>query len=406
MRTITPEIFNITTEGKPCREFIHPWSPTCTQGIVEMVLSAIKGSGKFSLALHTLQLLSKGKNLTKQHVKYVAESAIRMTLLGPGIGLIFVGISCLQIKLCGGYVYQICMSVPGFFSGAAIFLMQKAKRHYVISAFSSGALETFLTCYTPLNAGRQCYLKTQTFFFMVVNGAFLYLMKLWKTNKADKILPEIWFYSPSAEISAKKTTEDRRKSISYHPCNHLNSCFRSILKETSNYFWFGTILEVLRITVSNFRTMIRNPRTIIKFIFKKSTLKLAAFASLYVFLYKVTNCLQCRLSGKDDATNALVSGFVSGLSYYIHPNLSLALTAFTNLIHISWKYFNVNRYFGEFSTSEVTFMFVVGFLFHYRMRVPDRCSRFFINIISLATSGRSDEMFEAFLNSIPTTMIS
>ena len=30
------------------------------------------------------------------------------------------------------------MFTPGFFSGAAIFIMQKAKRHYIISAFSSG----------------------------------------------------------------------------------------------------------------------------------------------------------------------------------------------------------------------------------------------------------------------------
>lgn len=129
--------------------------------------------------------------------------------------LLFWNKSCR--KLLGRFDYYLSMTIPGFIGGSAIFVMRDAKRHFIISAFSGSVsnhkfsilsllrhipslknlhnlqlLETLVHHWTPLKK-RRYYLKTETLLFMLVNGAFLYFMRLWKTKKSDQVMPEIWY---------------------------------------------------------------------------------------------------------------------------------------------------------------------------------------------------------------------
>lgn len=254
----------------------------------------------------------------------------------------------------------------------------------------AAALETILAI------SGQSQIFKNTLFFMVINSLFMYYLRLSKTNKNDHVTPELWFFSPShspLNEENEKIVEKRRR-----PCSHIQSCIKSILKETSKYFWYGAALEALRITVANFEMFIKNPKTIRTSLFQKSLLKLAAFAGLYVFLHKITICALCRLRGKNMNSNTLIAGFISGLSYYVRPNLSISITVFVNLLHLIWKYHRINeKFMRNLPTSELMFIFISGFLFHCRVFAPEYSSNFFNHLINFCTNGRADELYISFL---------
>lgn len=387
-------LFDDAIIHRSCSEFMHPWSPSCLEGIMMFTLSAFVGCFKMSLALHSIQILYKGKNLTKKQLRNKLLQMIRYGLSGPLMCFVFMSTSCLIRNIRGRFGYYTFLSLPATISAApTLFAISPYGRYQVITGVSNSVIETLMLVMDTLNVCKKTITKEMVI-FMLSNAGLFYIIKLWKKTTPEKPLPEFWFYYPSAVRDIKVEENDENETATKlkkhdYCCPNFELCISNILKSTWYYFSCGLALGILK----SFILHINKPKSLAKHIFDRRSLNLGIFLGTYVMLAKATNCLLCRLKGVDSEYYGLPAGMLSGLSYYFYPNTTLCLAPFCFLISLIWSYYDVNnKAFKGFPVQVILFMFSVGFLYHSIGTTPDDCAKIYLNTFTWGTNGRLDEM--------------
>ncbi|XP_041968238.1 transmembrane protein 135-like isoform X2 [Aricia agestis] len=380
---------------KACSDFdcpilIHPWTHKCTDATTSMVASCIRGSYKFYAMVYIIQILMKGKKLSKQEVIEQFKLYLKSGIFGLTVGSSFVTLNCIfRALFFSKFTYYTTVLLPCTVSGLAVYFEPPHRRILVLNLFANLVFEYWVRTLEMKGWLRRSPGK-ETLIFMLGSAALFYFMRLEREN--SKRTPLFWFFTPprvSKEEGKPVCGIDGRSPA----CPHKGPCLQYILKGAVQLLGVGILMSTVRTIIPRILTPVKAMKAL-----KFSHLKLGMFFGGYIGIYRLIVCLLCRARGKDSALYALPAGFLAGAAFRASPSTPISLAPLTSTLQIllSWVHQR-----GSIPPSwplvELGYCLCQGLLFHARVMHEDVCPRYIINLMTTVTSGKADLIQGAFI---------
>ncbi|XP_046407163.1 transmembrane protein 135-like [Ischnura elegans] len=370
-------------EYYPCHRFIHPWSESCTKASLIMLWSSIKGSFKLFVAVYGVKALMRKGMDSENGGGTLLKALLRSTVYGALTGTGFVVYNCVLRKILGKFTYKTLGVIPGVLTGMCILIEHPSQRGLMASSFIQMAFTLKLKETNQFRHDRVIR-KKATHLFMRCNALIMMIMA-----SHPKTTSKHWIM--------KAATPEL-------PSPQLRSLVISILKEGAKFAAFGYALNIVRVVID--RLSMRKPcRRIIPAIRRKRNLAPAIFMASYVISFRVLNHLLAGYFGVDRRLAAFISGYFAGASsWFVQPNLPLVGSAMASIVMMVGDIMRtkstrfVFRYFYE-----IMYIICCGIVFQARALKPEICPKLVKDVMSTATSKRSDVMAAA-LNECITEM--
>lgn len=372
-----------------CRELIHPWTKSCTDATVKMLLDSIKGSYKFYAAVYMVQILMKGKKLNKQELLEQWRLYLRSGVFGFTVGTAFVTFNCiLRTFFFSRFNYYTTVLLPCSISGVAIYMEPPFRRLLVVNLFVNMVFEYWVRTLEMKKYITRTPTR-ETLFFMFGSGILFYLMR--KEKEKQKRTPIFWLFTPP-KVSKETGSSIGGFETKNPSCPHRGPCLHYILKGTAQLFGVGCAMTMLRTIIPN----IMNPRKAFRSI-TSNHWRLGLFFGGYIGIYRLVICLLCRKYGRDSASYALPAGFLAGAAFRFNPSLPFTLGPFTSIMQIlgSWLY-DRKLIPAHWPIPEVLYCLSQGLLFHARVMHTETCPRYILNLMRNVTSGKAEEIQASF----------
>ncbi|VVC91474.1 unnamed protein product [Leptidea sinapis] len=386
-------LFERACSSCDCSTLIHPWTQKCSDATFSMLFNCIKGSYKFYAMVYIIQILMKGKKLTRKEMIEQFKLYLKSGIFGLTVGSSFVTLNCIFRKLFfSQFSYYTTVLLPCTISGLAVYFEPPHRRILVSNLFTNLVFEYGIRTaqfkgWLRLSAGRE------TLLFMLGSALFFYLMRLDRDNV--KRTPLFWFFTPP-----RVSKEEGKPVEGIHgrseACPHKGPCMNYIAKGAAQLFSVGLLMTCVRTILPRILT----PKKALKSL-KFSHLKLGIFFGGYIGLYRLIVCLLCRSTGKDSALHALPAGFVAGAAFRASPSLPIALAPVTSSLQIiiSWAY-QRGMIPAQWPLVELLYCVCQGILFHARVMHEDVCPRYIVNLMHTVTTNKADEIQSAFIKKI------
>ncbi|XP_069698842.1 transmembrane protein 135-like [Periplaneta americana] len=309
--------------GFDCNDFYHPWTPNCLVGMLGIAKSCTIGSVRFAASLFMLQLIFNARKADRKYVQNSAKNYMRMVLVLSCMAPLAGIIGCFFKKLFGKFHHFTVVFLPAVL---AIFIplyqIGLKKRELYSLAFFTFVMEYSVRCL--IRAGKLELTKPKKCIsFMILSAAAMYLMRC---NREVTRGITYWFFSPPA-VQKPKDGNDNTKTK--RECYHEESCWKHAAKDARKYLAFGLAVGMLRPLQSMFRKVFRSPADVFKQLCSLKNVSLGVFFGSYVALYHAVSCLLFRYRLCDSESHALVAGFVAGVAFWFHPNLTILMMMVT-----------------------------------------------------------------------------
>lgn len=386
-------LFETACRQCSCHELIHPWTYKCSDATATMLMSCIKGSYKFYAMVYLIQILMKGKKLTKKDMIEQFKLYLKSCIFGLTVGSSFVTLNCIFRRLFfSEFSYYTAVLLPCTVSGLAVYFEPPYRRVLVLNLFVNLVFEYWLRTLEMKGWLRRTPGK-ETMIFMLGSAVFFYLMRLDRDN--DKRTPLFWFFTPprvSKEVGEPVYGIKGRSPA----CPHKGPCINYILKGTAQLFGVGYAMTLLRTIIPKILTPTKALKSL-----RWSQLKLGLFFGGYIGIYRLIVCLLCRAHGKDSALYALPAGLLSGLAFRAAPSTPIAVAPVTSALQIlcSWGY-QKGMIPANLPLVELLYCLCQGLLFHARVMHEDVCPRYIINLMHTVTSAKADQIQAAFVQKV------
>uniref|UniRef100_A0A1B6LE43 Transmembrane protein 135 N-terminal domain-containing protein n=2 Tax=Graphocephala atropunctata TaxID=36148 RepID=A0A1B6LE43_9HEMI len=363
-------------EHLPCT-FIHPWTSSCTYNSLTMTLQSVWGSSKFFLLIYLFQWLLKYRSFKYEVLEQQVRIYLKSCLFGGFCGGSSLGVMCFLRWLLGRYTVLTLGLIPGMVGGGGIFIEDPSRRGLDLTLFIALVADLYLKVFEE-EALFPVSRTTEFVIFSSCSSLLLYCLR--KIKGSYSIL---WPFIPH------RLPEDHelRKQ-----CPHKGNCLNDITKSSITFFCYGLILQSLKVTAFNFKLLAR-PTLFLRHLFQLNNLRLPIFAGLYVTLLKGVSCLLVRCRGRDEAWHVLPAAAVASFCYLIHPNLSLALIAFSNLSQVVCRQYRKKLKLPEWPWEEMLFMLLMGLLFHTRASHPQCFPRYMYKVMDTGTENRTQIIY-------------
>ncbi|XP_046672161.1 uncharacterized protein LOC124362049 [Homalodisca vitripennis] len=360
----------------PCTS-IHPWTTSCSYNALVTTLQAVWGSAKFFVFIYLFQWLLKYRSFKYDVLVQQAKIFIKSCLFGGFCTGSSVAVMCFFRWLLGRYTALTLGLIPGIVGGGGIFIEDPSRRGLDFTLFIALVADLYLKVFEEeglFSVNR----NTEFLIFSSCSSLLLYGLRTIKGSYSI-----LWPFTPH------RLPEDPEMRLR---CPHKESCLNDITRTGGTYFCFGLLLQSLKVTVFNFK-LLAKPTLFLKNFFQFNNLRLPLFAGLYVTLLKSISCLLVKCRGKDEAWHVLPAGAVASLCYLIHPNLSLALIAFSNLSQIVCRQYRKRLKLPEWPWEEILFMLCMGLMYHTRASHPQCFPRYMYNLMDAATNYRTQVIY-------------
>ncbi|XP_073952199.1 transmembrane protein 135-like [Choristoneura fumiferana] len=389
--------FDKACSGCACHELIHPWTYKCSDATGMMLASCIKGAYKFYAMVYLIQILMKGKKLSKTEMLEQFKLYLKSGIFGLTVGSSFVTLNCIFRRLFfSQFSYYNTVLLPCTISGLAVYFEPPYRRVLVVNLFVNLVFEYWLRTlemkgWLRRSPGRE------TLIFMFGSAVFFYLMR--KERENVKRTPLFWFFTPprvSKQVGEPVTGIEGRSPA----CPHSGNCVNYVLKGTAQLFGVGCAMTMLRQIIPRILTPYKALKSL-----KFSHLKLGLFFGGYIGIYRLIVCLLCRAHGRDSALYALPAGFLAGAAFRAAPSTPIALAPLTSTLQIlgSWGY-QKGLIPEKLPLVEILYCLCQGLLFHARVMHEDVCPRYIINLMHTVTSNKADEIQRGFVERVLRTM--
>ncbi|CAH1404181.1 unnamed protein product [Nezara viridula] len=373
-------------ESFNCVDLIHPWSKSCIKGNFAMFIDSSKGFFFFFIIMHGVQYLFRLRNKKKIYIRQVLFNFMRSMSFGVSYATLFVTMNCVFLKMMGKFNNTLFVYGSPIICGLPIFFEAPERRKITSTTFMSMFLESFY----KILVNRKIIVKSkkfETLLFMLVNAFLMYSLRIRQefTDKKDTL----WIFTP-----ASPRNEDHSGNISHNnekKCPHEYSCKENIIRKTLKYSVLGLAMALVRFTVYKVMSPLKTQESF----FQWRSLQLSYFISAYVFIFETVNCYLCKLDGKHHSIHTFWSGLLSGISYWLSPNLQIMSTAATILLKIQGEELKKKFKLPDLPYGELSFvysnMFILQRLIFDNQTVP----KFFLNLLQFATSKRANITLEA-----------
>ncbi|XP_059472635.1 uncharacterized protein LOC132194992 [Neocloeon triangulifer] len=361
----------------PCGDLVHPWpGATCRSEFLLMGRDGALGTTPYMLIFFLAKLVvggAKGKAL-REEINRLPLKIVRVSLLGATLASGIVGSICGFRWLFGRFRWWFVGLGPGSVAGLLSILTQDISEvrtfasYFYVAAVEYGVRKVIWR--------RKRMLVLETALFSALSAALVRLQHLSKPTS----LP--WFFYPE-KCPAQSEKE------------HSVACVDHGVRGAARLATFGAILGGLRVVVPLARDLLnRRPVGGGARSAAASAWSFPAFLAAYVALQRWTRCLVAQNRGRDDGTAAAVSGAVAGLSYLLHPSLSILAAALASIGQLAVQDKVSGRWWPH-----LVFGLSTGWMLHARLNEPDHiCPPFARIIFTECTRARADRIIDDYKN--------
>lgn len=351
-----PTVLSTLVGSYSCHETIHPWTPHCSEAGLDLLsvvfLKCLKLYGPLSLVQHVIE----NRSITTGLTELAKDTIHSATFVSSQVYLSFTFI-CLLGHFRGSInLFSIYSSVVAA-SLCVCSFGSRTKIDTITILLVKASFEAFFKLLNSTEDSSALVSEKRNGLFILTFSSCLsislYMAKRfgYKKDPLSKLLKILFGTSEEAKADDAMATD----AI----CPHDSNCSLYVLSGFLKPFILGySWMTVLEVTRHPFRAIKNN----LSILLDQKSMKFALFLGTMTSTYRLIMCFQRKQQGKDNATNALRAGLVSGLSMALFPSSQLTMFMFWKTLFSlywmvvktsKWQYANqlVN---GLFSLSSAT----------------------------------------------------
>ncbi|GLG95671.1 Uncharacterized protein GBIM_02600 [Gryllus bimaculatus] len=398
----------LTTTTCTCREYVHPWTNSCTAATAGLGYNASKQSLRIYVTVYVLAMLMRGKIPTLKDLKSlilrISQSTAFLTCHASSYSLIL----CCIRYIFGGFNVFTASFVPSFLASYVSILVERPSRRGLLTLYVTNvASETLFRMAVWRGLVRPIPHGEIAIFAMAVAG-ILYKMKSKEKNKDSvfgllRYIVGPWEEKKSIEVNDQssirenvdrdKTNQQKGiinmffnkwfkifiilwnkfKTLKKHrTCEHPFSCVHYVTQGSLKLFSVGYSLQVCLKLLLQMKRIVKNPKLISRCLFHRDALRFGAFLGGFSGLFRVTSCLLRWLTDCNSACHSIPAGLVAGLSFTFFPDVTIALYLLWKWVELMYSDGVEKGYFPELPGATILlYCTSTAVLFHAALLEPN-----------------------------------
>ncbi|XP_011209523.1 transmembrane protein 135 [Bactrocera dorsalis] len=350
-----------------CKDFNHPWTDSCVNASVGILLGAIPYSLRIYTMVYALSLIMRHRIPHIADLKRTLQGILQSSAFLVSNSYSFIMFNCLLRRLIGRYYCATVAFVPCFISSFASILVERPARRPLLTLYVANLATETLWHLAEARGYVRSIAQGQALIFGISISALLYLYRLGlhKTTCKDSLFNILRFFvgkteegpivpkEPVAPTPPRSRAPLDFRSINvlvqlytrfldaaksrHHTCPHRDHCWRYALVGGIKPFVGGVGLQVALRLVMNLKKIVQMKFDVRKSIFNKQTLNLGIFLGCFSFIYKGVSCGMRHSFGRDDPLYAIPAGLLASVSFTKYPDVTVALYVMWKALQISYN---------------------------------------------------------------------
>ncbi|CAG9807768.1 unnamed protein product [Chironomus riparius] len=376
--------------NKTCADFHHP-GKTCTQAAIQCLQNGVLGSAKFYFPLCLLPLLFKLHKWNEIKTwKEFLKNYTRCIFSGFFITTTGFILFCAAYQIFKGYYFPLCICLPS--SLGAMFCGFLPKKYLHIDGLS--LLNVYIEFVIKQSKFKAvAWLRNSkigaTFLYGIMNSIIVYCLHVLKSNR-------FWFVNVG-----KIANQNSEKDICVHGTIKCADYLKKEVKQTS-LFAFG--VAMFKLVFPRLMTLLKNPQLLFTKYWKKFDFGLFMFILASNGIFKAVRCKLNQMKKYPRPINVFIAGLASSLGYIFYPRYIIFTMGISTLIEVIYKYLDnyyisnniqlpkIMTIINRLPMCELVYMFGIGMTFQLRVVYPHLTNKFIHKMMSIGSSGRSDEV--------------
>ncbi|XP_055847683.1 transmembrane protein 135-like isoform X2 [Episyrphus balteatus] len=375
MRKARKIMTNVQSKFSPifctCREFLHPWTDSCTVSTADILINSVPQSIRIYAIVYALSLVMRHRIPTQLDLKRTLLGIIQSTAFLSTNSFTFVLYVCLFRNVIGKFYFLSNTFLPAYLASLTAIYIERPVRRPLLALYVANVATETIWRMAESRGFVKSIPKGQAIIFGVSVSVLLYLYRLGLHNTEhckDSIFDILRIFvgkdeecmtekeRPMVTPAAVGPESVNNTSISravrtylmclrwlkgkHDCCPHREGCLQYALMGGVKPFIGGVGLQVVLKIVLNARKILSGRMNLQKNIFDAKTLGLGIFLGSFSFLYKGVSCTLRNIMGKDDARYAIPAGLFGSIAFTQYPDITVAL-------YVMWKSLQIVYNFGE-----------------------------------------------------------
>lgn len=367
----------LTSVPITCKEYVHPWTDSCSIASAEFLIVAVQDSLRIYTAVYLLSLAMRGRIPSYEELKRTIRGLLQSTAFLTMSAFSYSVFLCVLRNLIGSYNFYTSSYIPAYIAAFMSILIERPSRRGLLSLYVSNvATETSWNILKSRGLVRSLpYGEILIFGLSTATLLYYYRLNRQKDYKdsmfdvfrfalgdsevmkpMDQVPPESRregrprdstrrrvggsYGMIQAAVKAYLNVITRVKTMAKHElCRHKHSCLYNTLSGGTRMFSIGLGIQVIMKVLFQARRMIRRPELFKRTFLSKEIMKLGLFLGGFTSLYKMSSCLLRHMTNTDKAAYAIPSGLVASVAFGYYADTTIAL-------YIMWKTLQMSYNWG------------------------------------------------------------
>lgn len=357
-----------------CKEYVHPWTDSCSIASAEFFVVAVQDSLRIYTAVYLLSLAMRGRIPSFQELKRTVRGLLQSTAFLTMSAFSYSVFLCALRRLLGSYNFYTASYIPAYLAALVAILVERPSRRGLLCLYVSNvATETGWNILKSRGLVRSIPYG-EILIFGLSTSTLLYFYRLNRQKHyKDSMFDVFRFALGDSEVMKPEEPSDKRresrsrdrpasrpssynliqlavkaylnviskvKTLGKHElCRHRHSCIYNTLSGGARMFSIGLGIQVVMKGLFQARRMFRRPELFKRTFLSKEILKLGLFLGGFTSLYKMSSCLLRHITNSDKAAYAIPSGLIASVAFGFYADNTIAL-------YIMWKTLQMSYNWG------------------------------------------------------------
>lgn len=366
----------LTSVPITCKEYVHPWTDSCSIASAEFLIVAVQDSLRIYSAVYMLSMAMRGRIPTFEELKRTIRGLLQSTAFLTMSAFSYSVFLCVTRRLAGSYNFYTSSYIPAYIAAFMSILVERPSRRGLLSLYVSNvATETGWNMLEARGLVRSLP-HGEILIFGMSTATLLYFYRLNRQKDFRDSMFDVFRFALGdsevmkpdevvAESSRRESRSNERSSRRVAPynmiqaavkaylnviskiknmakhelCRHKHSCIYNTLSGGIRMFSVGFGIQVIMKVLFQARKMIRRPELFKRTFLSKEILKLGMFLGGFTSLYKMSSCLLRHMTNDDKAAYAIPSGLIASVAFGYYADTTIAL-------YIMWKTLQMSYNWG------------------------------------------------------------
>lgn len=364
----------LTSVPVTCKEYVHPWTNSCSIASAEFLVVAVQDSFRIYTAVYLLSLAMRGCIPSIEDLKRTVRGLLQSTAFLTMSAFSYSVFLCILRRVLGSYNFYTSSYIPAYMAAFVSILVERPSRRGLLCLYVSNvATETGWNILQSRGLVRSLPYG-EILIFGLSTATLLYFYRLNRQKDYKDSMFDVFRFAlgdsevlkpveappeggrresrspprrpPSsygmiqAAVRAYLNVISKIKTMAKHElCRHKHSCLYNTLSGGTRMFSIGLGIQVIMKVLFQARKMIRRPELFKRTFLSKEIMKLGLFLGGFTSLYKMSSCLLRHMTNDDKAAYAIPSGLIASVAFGYYSDTTIAL-------YIMWKTLQMSYNWG------------------------------------------------------------